>query len=437
MSIDLAPHFKAAESTASRACDPYMDGLRGSDILAIAQQVRTLQLEGRKVFNLTIGDFDPKHFPIPPALTEAIKEELDRGHTNYPPAVGMQELREAIVGLYERDLGISLPLDSVLCGSGARPPLYAVFGVLVGEDDTVIYPVPSWNVNHYTFLNRGKHVPLVTSPEQGFMPTVEQIQPHITTARVILINSPSNPAGTIIGEQQLIDICDLILAENARRLPLGERPLFLVYDAVYWQLCFQGTRHFTPYQVRPEMAPYTVMIDAISKCWAATGLRVGWCTAPPWVRVKMQALIGHMGAWAGKAEQVATARVLADPALTAEWTTWFHGEVEARLAGLERGISELAAGGTPIRCLKAQGAIYLSVQFDIVGRTAPDGTVLANDEAVRSYILQHAGVAVVPFTAFGYPDGSGWVRMSVGAISRDDVAGTLLALQTTLAPFKA
>ena len=228
-----------------------------------------------------------------------------------------------------------------------------------------------------------------------------------------------------------------ILAENARRLPLGERPLFLVYDAVYWQLCFQGTRHFTPYQVRPEMAPYTVMIDAISKCWAATGLRVGWCTAPPWVRVKMQALIGHMGAWAGKAEQVATARVLADPTLTAEWTTWFHGEVEARLAGLERGISELAAGGTPIRCLKAQGAIYLSVQFDIVGRTAPDGTVLSNDEAVRSYILQHAGVAVVPFTAFGYPDGSGWVRMSVGAISRDDVAGTLLALQTALAPFKA
>ena len=386
--------------------------------------------------NLTIGDFDPKHFPIPDALREQIKVQLDKGQTNYPPAIGVPELREAIAGLYRRELDIDVPLDAIVCGSGARPPLFAAFGVLVGEGDTVVYPVPSWNINHYTFLNEGQHVPVVTTPESGFMPTADQLRPHLANARVILINSPSNPAGTVIGEDTLADICDAILEENARRAPLGLRPLYLVYDAVYWQLCFQGARHFTPYGVRPDMAPYTVMIDAISKCWAATGLRVGWCVAPPWVAKKMSALIGHMGAWAGKAEQMATAHVMSDPSSTAAWMARFQEEVEWRLGGLERGIARLADEGLPIRSLKGQGAIYLSVQLDIVGRTTPDGEVLSNDEAVRSYILRQSGVAVVPFQAFGYPDGSGWVRMSVGAISRDDVGRTIDALRRALAPLR-
>lgn len=436
MTVDLAPMFKNAEGLAGRACDPYLDNLRGSDILAIAQQVRVLQGEGRKVFNLTIGDFDPKHFPIPDALREQIKVQLDAGQTNYPPAIGVPELRAAVADLYRRELDIDVPLDTIVCGSGARPPLYASFGVLVGEGDTVVYPVPSWNINHYTFLNKGQHVPVVTTAESGFMPTADQLRPHLASARVILINSPSNPAGTVIAEEQLAEICDAILEENARRLPLGERPLYLVYDAVYWQLCFQGAKHATPYSVRPEMAPYTVMIDAISKCWAATGLRVGWCVAPPWVAKKMSALIGHMGAWAAKAEQMATAKVMADPSSTAAWMAHFQEEVEWRLAGLEKGIAALAADGLPIRSLKGQGAIYLSVQLDIVGRTTPDGVTLNNDEAVRSYILQQAGVAVVPFQAFGFPDGSGWVRMSVGAISRADVEGTVEALRKALTPLR-
>jgi aspartate aminotransferase len=437
MPIDLTPLFAAAEGSASRACDPYMNDLRGSDILAIAAQVRQIQATGRRVYNLTIGDFDPKHFPIPPALNQGIQAELEAGQTNYPPAVGVPELRDAIVKLYRSKLGLEFPLDSVLCGSGARPPLYAAFGVLVGDDDLVAYPVPSWNVNHYTFLNRGRHAAIVTTPESGFMPTVEQLEPHLSTARAVLINSPSNPAGTVIGRDQLKAICDAMLAENRRREGTGERPLFLIYDAVYWQLCFQGAEHVTPYHVCPEMAPYTVMIDAISKSWAATGLRVGWCVAPPWIRAKMQALIGHMGAWAGKAEQIATAHVMSDPTTTASWTNWFHGELEARLAGLEQGITALAADGLPIRCLKGQGAIYLSVQFDIVGLSTPSGRMLDTDEAVRRYILENAGVAVVPFTAFGYPDKSGWVRMSVGAIGREDVAGTIEALRGALAPFRS
>lgn len=435
MTIDVGAIYRDTESLAAVACAPYISGLRGSDILAIAQEVRLLQAGGRTVFNLTIGDFDPKVFPIPDALKTAVQQAYDEGHTNYPPAVGIPELRDAIRDLYRRELGLDFPADAILAGSGARPPLYGAFGVLVGEGDTVVYPVPSWNVNHYTFLNKGRGVPLVTTPESGFMPTVEQIRPHLGEARVVVINSPSNPAGTVIAEQQLAEICDAILGENERRRQAGTRPLYLIYDAVYWQLTFSGARHVTPIGLRPAMAPYTIIIDAISKSWAATGLRVGWCICPPWVRTKMQALIGHMGAWAGKAEQVGTARVLADPSLTAVFMASFKAGVEARLSGLQRGIEAMAAEGHPVRTLRGEGAIYLSVQVDLVGRTAPDGSVLATDEHVRAWLLQKGGVAVVPFTAFGYPEGSGWMRMSVGAIREEDVQGTIDGLRAALAGF--
>jgi aspartate aminotransferase len=437
MSIDIGSVYRDHADLAPRAVSPFMDALRGSDILAIAQQVKQLQSEGHTVRNLTIGDFDAAQFPIPDALREEIKAALDAGHTTYPPAVGMPELREAIRALYLRDLGLDIPVDAILAGSGARPPLYAAFGVLVAEGDTVVYPVPSWNINHYTFLNKGRGVPIITTPESGFMPTLAQIKPHLAEARMVVINSPSNPAGTVISKESLTEICDAILEENRARRQRGDRPLYLLYDAVYWQLTFNGAEHHMPMSLRPEMAAYTIIIDAISKSWAATGLRVGWCVAPPWVRAKMQALIGHMGAWAGRAEQVATAHVLAQPSLTAEWMSAFMDGISARLGALEAGITALRAEGFPIRCLRGEGAIYLSVQVDLVGRTAPDGTTLATDEDVRSYILRTAGVAVVPFPAFGFPEGSGWVRMSVGAISEADAQATVASLRAAMAPFRA
>lgn len=432
MSIDLSTVYAAHEDTAARATAPYMDALRGSSILAIAQEVRDLRATGREVYNLTIGDFDSKLFPIPQALTEAIKDALDAGQTTYPPAVGLPELRKAIQGLYRRDLGLDFPVDAILAGSGARPPIYAAFAALVADGDHVVYPVPSWNINHYTFLFRGKGVPLVTTPEQGFMPTAAQVAPHIADARLIVINSPSNPAGTVIAEEELAAICDLILAENLKRRERGERPVFLLYDAVYWQLVYGEARHCTPMGLRPDMAAYTVMVDAISKSWAATGLRVGWCTAPPWVRAKMQAIVGHMGAWAGRAEQLATARVLDDPSLTADYMATFHGGLNERLSTLDKGIQALAASGLPVRCLPAQGALYLSVQLDVVGWRTPAGEVLATDEDVRRYALHEAGVAVVPFPAFGYPAGTGWVRMSVGSVSVADCDATVTALGAAL-----
>ncbi|MCB9672670.1 MAG: aminotransferase class I/II-fold pyridoxal phosphate-dependent enzyme [Alphaproteobacteria bacterium] len=431
MTVDVARYLAGCEDVAGRSANRLASGLKGSTILAIARQVKELQDEGINVRNFTIGDFDPKQFPVPEALSEGIVDALRKRQTQYPPAIGVPELRKAVRDLYADRLGLAYPEGSVQIGSGARPPIYSAFQAIVEPGDAVLYPVPSWNINHYTYLSGARGIPVVTSPETGFMPTAEQLLPHLGEARLVVINSPLNPSGTVIAPDQLEAICRAIVAENDRRRAAAERPLFLLYDQVYWQLVFGDSEHVTPVRLVPEMAPYTIFVDAISKCWAATGLRVGWAVVPPWIRDRMQALVGHMGAWAARPEQIATARLLADPELLGDYTEVFHGGISARLERLQDGLTGLKAEGHPIEVLPAQGALYLSAKVDCIGRRHGD-QVLENEEAVRSWLLTEAHIAVVPFSAFGYPANSGWMRWSVGSVSLADVDAAVGRLRAAL-----
>lgn len=429
--VDVQSTFTDAERLAAATPNPLARGMEGSDILAIAAEVQAMRARGETVSNFTIGDFDPAIFPIPEALRERLKAELDAGRTNYPPAVGIDELRAAIRGFYADRLGLDYPEGTVVVGSGARPPIYAAFRTLVAPGDVCVYPVPSWNIRYYVYLTEGRGVPVVTKPENGFMPTADDLLPHLRTARLIALNSPLNPCGTVIAENLLRELCEAIVAENARRRTLDERPLILLYDQVYWQLTFGDYAHHTPVSLVPEMAPYTVLVDAISKCWAGTGLRVGWAVAPPWIRSRMAPLIGHMGAWAGRAEQHAVAAMLAEPAQVDPFMEDFKSTVQGRLRKLRDGLLSMRDEGLPVDCLDAQGAIYLSARFDLHGRTV-DGITIDSDDAARALLLRRAGVAVVPFTAFGYPENTGWIRFSVGAATDEEVDTALERLRNLL-----
>lgn len=431
MRVDVQQYLTDAEHLGALTPNRLARGMEGSEILRIATDVAALRARGEGVWNFTIGDFDPKLFAIPTALRERIKVELDAGQTNYPPAVGIPELREAIRSFYAERLGLDYPEGSVQVGAGARPPIYAAFRTLVEPGDRVVYPVPTWNVRYYVYLTGGEGVPVVTKPEDGFMPTVDALLPHLPTARLLVLNSPLNPCGTVIAPELLREICLAVVAENDRRREAGERPLMLLYDQVYWQLTFGGNVHHTPVGLVPEMAPYTVFVDAISKWWAATGLRVGWAVAPPWVRARMQPLVGHMGAWAARAEQRATAALLAEPAQVDDYLDTFRSVVQARLERLRAGLLSMRDEGLPVDCLEAQGAIYLSARLDLRGRTV-GGVSIDGDASARSALLSGAKVAVVPFTAFGYPADTGWVRFSVGAVSDEDVDQALDALRGLL-----
>ena len=252
------------------------------------------------------------------------------------------------------------------------------------------------------------------------MPTPEQLAPHLSEARLLCLNSPLNPTGTVIDEAKLRQITEAVVEENRRRSAAGRRHLFVVYDQVYASLVFGGARHHMPVTLVPEAAPWVIHLDGISKAFAATGLRVGWVLAAPALISRMKSLLGHVGAWAPRAEQVAVASFLEDPEAVEEFRRGMNARVQERLDALYDGFQELKQAGYPVDCVNPQGAIYLSLQLDLVGR-ALDGVEIRSNETIRQQLLEQAGLAVVPFQAFGLEEESGWFRLSVGAVTVDDI----------------
>lgn len=409
--------------------------LEGSAILKIAGEIRQRVAAGEKICNLTVGDFDPRQFRIPASLEQGITQALARGETNYPPGNGLPALREAVVAYYERSLGLRYPVESVLITSGSRPGVYGTYCTLVDPGDRVVYPAPSWNNNYYCHMVGAVADPVTTTPEESFMPSAEVLAPHLRGARLLALNSPLNPCGTAFTAEALGAICDLVLEENARRAKT-ERPLYLMYDQVYWQLTFGETVHVDPVSLRPEMARYTILVDGISKAFAATGVRVGWVLGPTDVMEAMNNFLSHVGTWAPRAEQVATAALLLHEDGIADFRRQLIAGVQARLDALYHGISALKAQGHAVDAIAPQGAIYLSARFNLYGKTTPEGDVLTNSEDIRGWLLRQAGLAVVPFHAFGAEGESGWCRLSVGAVSVEDIAAALPRLGAGLAALR-
>jgi aspartate aminotransferase len=401
-----------------------VDGLVGSEILKIAAEVRARRERGEAVCDLTVGDFAPRHFRIPEPLERAIAAALAAGQTHYPPPDGLLSLRTAVQSFYGRALRLSYPLDGVLIAGGARPLIWATYRSVLDPGETVVYPVPSWNNNHYTHLCRGQGVAVATRPEDGFLPTAAALAPALRGARLLALNSPLNPAGTGFTRDQLAAVAALVVEENRRRRR-DEKPLFLLYDQIYWLLAADSAPHSTPVELVPEVAPYTVLVDGISKAFAATGLRVGWAVGPPYLISRMRDLLGHVGAWAPRPEQAATAEIVGQPGLAEELAGVVREAVLRRLRALHDGLEALRREGLPVAALAPAGGLYLSARFDLDGR-------FGGNEAIRRHLLERAGFAAVPFQAFGLAEDSGWFRLSVGAVGEDDIAAALPRLRAAL-----
>ncbi|HET6399969.1 MAG TPA: aminotransferase class I/II-fold pyridoxal phosphate-dependent enzyme [Candidatus Kapabacteria bacterium] len=410
-------------------------GLIGSEILKIAADIRAMVAEGHAICNLTVGDFNPKYFPIPRELRKSIEAALDAGETNYPPSDGMLQLRKAVKNFYERRLGLDYPIESFIITAGARPAIYASYTTLIEEGDKVVYPIPSWNNNHYCHLSRATYDTAVCRAEDAFLPTRETLAGKLQDAKLLSLCSPLNPGGTAFSREALEGICDLVIDENDRR-DSGERPLFIMYDQVYWMLTFGDTVHYNPVSLRPELASNTIFVDGISKAFAATGVRVGWAVAAPDVAHRMSNILGHIGAWAPRAEQVATAALLLNDDAIDGYHATMIGEIEARLNLLYNGIHDLREEGFSVDAIPPMGAIYLTAQFNLIGRKTRSGIILNTNEAIRKYLLEEARLALVPFQAFGSEENTGWFRLSVGAVSMEEIEGMLPRLRLALEQLK-
>jgi aspartate aminotransferase len=327
----------------------------------------------------------------------------------------MLQLRKAVKSFYERRLGLDYPIESFIITSGARPAIYATYNVLIDEGDKVVYPIPSWNNNHYCHLSGATYETAVCSAEDAFLPTRQLLEGKLADAKLLSLCSPLNPTGTAFSKEALEGICDLVIEENKSR-GSGERPLFVMYDQVYWMLTFGDTVHHNPVSLRPELANNTIFVDGISKAFAATGVRVGWCVAPPDIAAPMSNILGHIGAWAPRAEQLATATMLLDEDAIGIYHAHMIREIEMRLDALYHGIIAMKNSGLSADAITPMGAIYLTAQFDLIGRKTSSGTVLSTNEDIRKYLLEAARLAIVPFQAFGSEENTGWFRLSVGAV---------------------
>lgn len=405
--------------------------LIGSEIVKLGGEIRERIRKGERIYNFTVGDFDPQIFPIPKELEDEIVEAYRKRFTNYPPGEGSLELRQAVSDFSKHYQGLEYNTDEILIASGGRPLIYALFRAICDKGDKVIYAVPSWNNNHYVHFVEGEHVVVEARAENNFMPTAADLKPHIKEAVFLALCSPQNPTGTTFRKEELQAICDMIVEENKRRGE-NEKKLYVMFDQMYWHLTYNDIRHYDPVSLNPGMRPYTVYIDAISKVFASTGIRVGWSMGPAFILNKMKAILSHVGAWAPMPEQKGLTKFLADKEAINVYLAHFKSEIEERLRRIYEGFINLKNEGYAVDAVSPEAAIYLTIKIDLAGKKTADGTELKTQSDVTSYLLQHASLAVVPFYAFGASKTSPWYRLSVGTCKKEEIDEMLAKLGSAL-----
>src|ERR1700743_2568318 len=405
--------------------------LHGSEIIRIAGEINELKRQGQNIANLTIGDYDSNIYPIPDELKQGIVDAYHQNQTNYPPADGFLALRESVSSFLKSRYNLDYSPKQILISGGSRPLIYSTFLAIVDPGDKVVFPAPSWNNNHYCDLTGAEAVIIQTTPENNFMPTAAELAPHLKGAALLALCSPLNPTGTMFSKKDLEEICDLVIAENKTR-KAGEKPLYLMYDQIYSQLTFGKHEHFNPVSLRPELKDVTIFIDGASKCFASTGVRVGWGFGPAHVINNMKAIVGHMGAWSPKAEQVAMAKFLMQDDNVNSYLNNFKQRIQNSLTSLYSGFQQLKAEGFNVDAIEPMGAIYLTIKVDYSGKTTPEGNVLKTATDINFYLIKEAGVAFVPFSAFGTGEEVNWFRASVGASTLKDIEELVPRIKSAL-----
>ena len=408
--------------------------LIGSEIIKIGNQVNELKAQGAEIANLTIGDLNSNIYPIPAELKEEIQKAYQNNLTNYPPANGLLSLRKSIAKDLKNRWNLDYSADEILVAGGSRPLIYATFKTIVDDGDKVVYPIPSWNNNHYAYLTHAEKVEVETSQSNNFLPTAEELKPYLKGAVLLALCSPLNPTGTMFTKEQLSEICELVLEENKSRGE-NEKPLYLMYDQIYAMLTFDE-EHFNPVSLFPELKDYVIFVDGTSKCFAATGVRVGWSFGPREIIDKMKSLLTHVGAWAPKPEQEAVAVYLEQTENVDFFVNEFKNKIYDSLETLHEGIQDMKSKGFAVESIKPMGALYLTVELDYLGKSKPDGTPIKDSSDLVYYLIEEAGVALVPFSAFGNSRNMPWFRASAGGLSLEEIKKMLPRLEKALEKLK-
>jgi aspartate aminotransferase len=398
----------------------------GSEIIKISQQIKEIS-KTKSVANLTIGDFNSKAWPIPSKLRRRIQDAYEWDLTNYPNSQGELELRESVSKHIKHQFNVDYLPEEILIGGGVRPLIYTVYKATVNPNDEVIYPVPSWNNNHYCFLHGAVKQEIECTPENSFFPTVEDINNRIdVNTSLICICSPQNPTGRVINPEVLKGICELIVNENKLRASqVGLRPIYLFFDQIYSDITKQGL-FVHPLTLCPEIRDYLICADGISKSLNATGVRVGWLFGPKDVIGKMTEVLSHIGAWAPKPEQRALDTYIRedyeDYISHINYVTKEYEYISDKICGK---FEELKNKGFNVDYQKPDGGIYISVYLDYVHS-------FSSTEEYISFLINTCGLGIVPFEYFGSKNNKGWFRISIGNVAELNLNNIIETIENSI-----
>lgn len=387
-----------------------VESLSQSATLAMSQKSAELRAAGVDVINMSVGEPD---FNTPEHIKQAACRAIEQNFTFYTPVAGYMSLRKAIADKLGRENGLAFDPAQIVVGNGAKQALCNVILASVNRGDEVIIPVPAW-VSYVEMVKLAEGVPVTVHAgiDSDFKITPEQLEAAITPrSRMVLFCSPSNPTGSVYSADEL----KALVAVIARH-----PQLLVVADEIYEHINFTG--RFTSLASFPEIADRTVVINGVSKAYAMTGWRIGYCAAPLWLAKAVNKLQGQYTSGASSIAQKAAEAAYTGPQdCVADMCRAFERRRDL--------IVDLASKIPGLRVNRPQGAFYLFPEVSAyIGKRCGD-TVINNSGDLALYLLNNAHVATVDGAAFCAP---GYIRLSY-ATSDDNIRTAMARIADALA----
>ncbi len=368
--------------------------IKPSPSMVARMRAQELRAQGRDIIDLTTGEPD---FDTPLHIQQAATAAMAAGETRYSPVNGTLRLRKAIAAKFERENGVSYPLDQIVVGSGAKQIIFNALAATLGEGDEVIVPAPYWvSYPDMVLACDGTPVIVACGENSGFKLTPEAFEAAITPkTRWLLLNTPSNPTGAFYSANEMTALTQVLLRHPH---------VALMTDDIYEHIRFDGGEPVCPVAIAPGLRERTLLVNGVSKTYAMTGFRIGYGAGP-------KPLVTAMNVIQSQTTSAAAAPSMAAAAAALEGDQSFVGEARfAYQARRDRAVALLNAIDG-ITCLTPDGAFYVYPSCaGLIGRRTAEGHELRSDLDVALYFLEEAGVAMLDGSAYGL---SPYLRLSI------------------------
>ncbi|WP_028207562.1 pyridoxal phosphate-dependent aminotransferase [Paraburkholderia nodosa] len=363
----------------------FLAAAKPSATYKVMDRVAARRASGAAVISLSAGEPD---FDTPQHVCEAGIAAIRAGHTRYTQVAGLRALREAIAGKYQRENRLDVDWRDTLVCSGGKQVIFNALAATLNEDDEVIVPAPYWvSYPEIVQLCGARAVIVPCGAQSGFKLTADALDAAITPrTRWLILNSPSNPTGAVYSRAELQQLAQVLLAHPQ---------VLVLSDDIYEHLIFDGLEFFTLAQVEPRLRERVLTMNGVSKAYAMTGWRIGFCTGPRWLIDAMEKLQGQQTSGASTISQHAALAALSGPQ---DFVERSRGIFQQRRDLVVEQLNK-APG---MRCEAPQGAFYAFASCaGLIGKTTRGGAYLKDDEAVANALLDETGVATVHGSAFG------------------------------------